>query len=57
MRDFADVKAMVSSGLIECERMLEFFFLIEPELIRYPALDPKSFRMTVEQFCQEQPDS
>jgi len=25
--------------------------LFEPQLIRYPALDPKSFRSVVDEFC------
>ena len=50
-RDLADVEAMLRDGLIEKDRLLALFALIEPALIRYPALDPQSFRDVVETFC------
>ncbi len=50
-RDLTDVAAMLQIGLISRERLLQFFDGIEPLLIRYPAIDPESFRRSVEQFC------
>jgi len=50
-RDLADVKAMLDIGLIRSTTLLAFFEEIEPRLIRYPALDPKSFRASVMDFC------
>ena len=50
-RDLADVEAMLHNGLIEKTLLIALFARIEPALIRYPALDPKSFRNTVETFC------
>lgn len=50
-RDLADVDSMLSDHLIEKNLLMNHFACIEPQLIRYPALDPKSFRETVEQFC------
>lgn len=50
-RDLADVEAMLHNGLIEKNLLMALFAHIEPALIRYPALDPKSFRKTVEAFC------
>ncbi|HET6684707.1 MAG TPA: DUF6036 family nucleotidyltransferase [Gaiella sp.] len=47
-RDLLDVDAMRSRGLIEPERLRELFAEIEPELYRYPAIDPPSFRRRVE---------
>jgi len=49
-RDLADVDSMVRAGLIEKEKLMDFFVQIEPLLIRYPALDPAVFRKTVEGF-------
>ncbi|MFM7182279.1 MAG: hypothetical protein ACKO2G_12550 [Verrucomicrobiales bacterium] len=50
-RDHADVEAMLHNGLIEKKLLMVLFSRIEPALIRYPALDPESFRNTVEVFC------
>jgi len=50
-RDLADVDAMLRDGLIEKKLLLKLFDQIEPMLIRYPALDPQSFRDVVESFC------
>lgn len=49
-RDFVDVEAMVRSALIRKDLILLHFSEIEPRLIRYPALDPASFRRIVEEF-------
>jgi hypothetical protein len=46
-KDKQDVAAMFSSGLVEPERLMKLFEQIEPELYRYPALDPARFRRTV----------
>lgn len=50
-RDLADVDAMLRDGLIRKKMLLGLFDQIEPQLIRYPALDPQSFRDVVEIFC------
>ena len=54
-RDLTDVDAMLRLGLIRRELLLEQFLRIEAKLIRYPALDPGSFRRTVEEFCKDSP--
>jgi len=56
-RDLADVKAMLDIGLIRSTTLLAFFEEIEPRLIRYPALDPKSFRASVMDFCHNNSQS
>lgn len=43
-QDLADVKKMVEGGLIKTERVRELFESIEPDLYRYPAIDPQAFR-------------
>lgn len=43
-QDLADVREMLDRGLVEAVRLAELYELIEPELYRYPAIDPPSFR-------------
>ena len=43
-QDLADVKAMGSLGLVRRTRLIELFESIESLLVRYPAIDPPSFR-------------
>jgi len=52
-RDMVDVHFLLERGLIGLEKMREMFDLIEAELIRYPAIDPASFRAAVMEFCDE----
>lgn len=52
-RDLVDANALVQNKLVEPERLREMLALIEPELIRYPAIDPRSFRNAVTEFCDE----
>jgi hypothetical protein len=47
-RDVTDVREMLGRGLVEPARALEYFAAIEPELYRFPALDPPAFRRAVE---------
>jgi hypothetical protein len=46
--DLDDVRSMVSSRQVEPEKLLELFEGIEPELFRFPAVDPMSLRAAVE---------
>ena len=50
-RDLVDVEAMLQDGLIHKDLLMEMFAQIESQLIRYPALDPASFREIVAAFC------
>ncbi len=47
-QDLEDVQALRRLGLVEPERLLELFAEIEPELYRFPAIDPARFRAAVE---------
>jgi hypothetical protein len=53
-RDLADVDAMLRDGLVRKDLLLELFGQIEPALIRYPSLDPGSFREIVVNFCKDE---
>lgn len=52
-RDLVDVRALLQRGLIDSHRLWEMFGVIEPELIRHPAIDPGAFRVVVMEFCNE----
>jgi len=48
-QDRGDVAAMIERGLVDPGRLLAYFDQIEPELHRFPAVDPRSFRRHVEE--------
>jgi hypothetical protein len=48
-RDLADVGALLERGLVDGSRVRACFDEIEPELYRFPAIDPASFRRRVEE--------
>ena len=48
-QDLPDVRSMYASNLITSDRLLQLFAAIEPQLFRYPSLDPRSFRRAVEE--------
>ena len=47
-QDVGDIQALLGRGLIERERLLRYFEAIEPELYRFPAIDPRSLRQALE---------
>lgn len=52
-RDLRDVEAMRSARLIELETLQRLFRDIEPQLIRYPAIDAPTFERAVLEFCEQ----
>jgi hypothetical protein len=48
-QDLHDVRAMVGRGLVEPARALAYLDEIEPELFRFPAIDPPAFRRRVKE--------
>jgi hypothetical protein len=52
-RDLTDIDAMVSYGLVSKNRLLDLFNEIQPNLIRYPAIDPISFSQAVDRFANQ----
>ncbi len=46
-RDQGDVRQMLSTGLVNHERLWELFQAVEPNLIRYPAIDAAGLRHRV----------
>lgn len=51
-RDMNDVQAMYKQKLFSLEELRGCFEAIEPELIRFPSLNPALLRNRVEQFIQ-----
>lgn len=47
-QDVQDVREMIASGLVDPADVLSQFESIEPDLYRFPAIDPASFRKAVE---------
>jgi hypothetical protein len=43
-QDLADVDSMLERGLVDPRRLRELFETIEPQLYRYPHIDPAAFR-------------
>jgi hypothetical protein len=52
-RDWSDVREMLKRGLIRRELVVEYFAQIEPELYRFPAIDPRTFRRAVEEAMSQ----
>jgi hypothetical protein len=46
-KDVEDVRELLDRGLVEPGRLLELFEEIEPDLYRFPAVDPVDFRRSV----------
>jgi len=46
-QDVADVREMVARGLVEPAAARAYFTAVEPELYRYPAVDPATFQRAV----------
>jgi hypothetical protein len=49
-QDLADVAAMLERGLVDRDGALAYFEQIEPDLFRFPAIDPATFRARVEEI-------
>jgi hypothetical protein len=46
--DLADVESMVRAGQVEPAMLLSLFDEVEPDLFRFPAVDPATLRAAVE---------
>lgn len=52
-QDLSDVREMLARGLVSRDELRQRFAEIEPQLYRYPAIDPASFRLAVERATKE----
>ena len=55
MQDLEDVAHLLLGGYVTPDELRARFAEIEPELLRYPALDPQQFRSKVESFLDSKP--
>jgi hypothetical protein len=51
--DLDDVRAMLESGLVDPVRLQELFEGIEPDLYRFPAVEPGGLRLAVESLLDK----
>ncbi len=51
-QDLRDVESMLKSGLVKKQKLGELFNEIEPNLYKYPAIDPKSFSAAVNKVVE-----
>ena len=49
-QDLDDLAAMMDHKLVQAARLIRLYEAIEPNLKKYPAIDPSSFRAKVERF-------
>ena len=52
-RDLRDIQCFLQEGLMQTDHLKEMFDAIEPQLIRYPAIDAAEFRARVTHFLHE----
>jgi hypothetical protein len=48
-QDLADVREMIGRGLVDRDELRRRFEQIEPQLYRYPAIEPEAFRQALEE--------
>jgi hypothetical protein len=52
-QDLLDVRAMLDLGLIAREKLWEMFSAIEPQLYKYPAINPARFARSVTELAND----
>lgn len=55
-RDLSDARAMIARGLVEKETLRQLFAAIQPGLIRFPSIDPATFRQSLDHFLRSHAD-
>jgi hypothetical protein len=53
-QDRGDVRQMLKRGLVDRQELRRRFEQIEPQLYRFPAIDPAAFRLSLEEILQEE---
>jgi hypothetical protein len=54
-KDLADVDELLARGLVDPKRLRELFEAVAPQLYRYPAIDPASFRNRLAEALRPKP--
>lgn len=52
-QDERDVRSMVENRMLDPQKLLDLFRAIEPDLYKYPAIDPDTFSKAVDRFVME----
>ncbi len=52
-KDLSDAKALVSLGKVVPSLLIKYFLAIQPDLLRYPAINPHDFESRVNRFVME----
>ena len=52
-KDLEDVREMIGRGLVDRDELRQRFEQIEPQLYRFPAIDPQRFRRALEEALAE----
>ena len=52
-QDLQDVEVMLQKGLIDRKKLLSLYEAIEPQLYRYPAINPRTFTQSVRQIVEK----
>ncbi|HUB36341.1 MAG TPA: DUF6036 family nucleotidyltransferase [Solirubrobacteraceae bacterium] len=55
-QDLKDVRVMIERDLVEPVRLRELYEAIEPELYRYPAIDPAVFKRQLDAVLEPAPE-
>ncbi|MBI4056075.1 MAG: hypothetical protein HY399_00825 [Elusimicrobia bacterium] len=53
-QDLEDVREMLGRRLVDSKKLMNYYQQIEPQLYRYPAVDPTTFRHAVEELIQSE---
>ena len=53
IQDLDDVHAVLERGLVEADRLRNAFAEIEPQLYRFPAVDPADYKERVDEFLRQ----
>lgn len=53
-QDLEDVRSLLRGGYVTADELQKRFALIEPNLLRYPAIDPGQFKSKIEEFLVEE---
>ena len=54
--DLEDVREMIGRALIDKDELARRFDAIEPDIVRYPAIEPDAFRAKVQRFTRGMDD-
>jgi hypothetical protein len=50
-RDMLDARAFVAEGLVNQQKLRDFFEDIRPSLKKFPAIDEQVFAKSIQDFC------